>query len=210
MTDTGNLYVFEGLDGVGKSTVAEAFADEIDADLMQTPGKGIQEIRDYVDSDQHSLETEFLFYLGSNAAVSDQIEDRLQAGEDIVLDRYVPTTVAYNAAATDDEDIDTWIERADEYEFVEPDELFYLHTDEETRKERMYSRDDVGKRHETDDAFMQDVGAVYDKLIQAYDMQPIEAVEGVDNVVNTILEQTEGTEAEQNTGDTIEPDSPHD
>ncbi|MCJ7428778.1 MAG: dTMP kinase [Candidatus Nanohaloarchaeota archaeon QJJ-5] len=210
MTDTGNLYVFEGMDGVGKSTVAERFAETIDADLMQTPGDGISQIREYVDSDQHSRETKFLLYLGSNAAVSDQIEDRLEQGDDVVLDRYVPTTVAYNAAATEDDDLEMWVDRADEYDFTDPDELFYLHTDEETRKERMYGRDDVGKRHETDDEFMQEVRVVYDELIDVYDMQPIEAVDGVDNVIDSILEQTEGMEAERQTGDSVESDSPHD
>lgn len=208
MSETGNLYVFEGMDGVGKSTAAEAFADEIDAELMQTPGEGIQQIREYVDSETHSLETKFLMYLGSNHAVSDQIEDRLEDGEDVVLDRYVPTTVAYNAAATDDDDLDMWVERADEYDFTEPDELIYLHTDEETRKARMYGRDDVGKRHETDDAFMADVREVYDDLVDVYDMTTVEAVDGVDNVVNTILDEIEGLEADQLTGETTEPDSP--
>lgn len=91
----GNFYVFEGMDGVGKSTVAQRFADQIDAAYLETPGAGVQEIREYVDSPMHDRQTKFLMYFASNSAITDQVEPQLETGNDIVLDRYVPTTVLY-------------------------------------------------------------------------------------------------------------------
>jgi dTMP kinase len=184
----GNLYVFEGMDGVGKSTVAQKFADQIDAAYLETPGAGVQEIREYVDSQMHDRQTKFLMYLASNSAIADQVEPQLEAGNDIVLDRYYPTTIVYNEAA-EEENPEKWRELAEEFDFLEPDHIFYLWTDEETRKERMYSRDEVGHRNETNDTFMAQVREEYDKAVEEFDMTRIEAVDGVENVLDQIFEE---------------------
>lgn len=182
------FFVFEGMDGVGKSTAAEAFADRIGAVYLETPGPGIQQIRGYVDADIHTTQTKFLLYLGSVSAVADRIESRLADGEDVVLDRYFPTTVVYNNATRDD---DHWYDIADRFDFLEPDEMFYLWTDEETRRERMYGREEVGHRKETDEEFMLTVRNEYDRAAERYGMTPIEAVDGVDRVVDALMAEVE-------------------
>lgn len=186
--ERGNFYVFEGMDGVGKSTTAEAFADSIDAAVLSTPGPGIAEVRDYVDADIHSEQTRFLLYLGSVSAVSDHVERHLEAGNDIVVDRYYPSTLVYRNAGTDED----WFPRYEEFDFVEPDAMFYLWVDEETRLERVYGREQVMKDEEVDAPFMDAVRDAYDAAVERYDMIELEAVDGVDTVVEQALGYVEG------------------
>lgn len=192
--DQGSLYVFEGMDGVGKSTVAEEFSEAVDALFLQSPGPGVDDIRGYVDSDIHSKQTKFLMYMASNSAVSDRIDPHLEAGNDVVLDRYFPTTVVYNEA-TEEQEPGKWTRQAHEYDLIQPNRIFYLHTDEETRKERMNGREEVGARGETDDQFMAQVRDAYEEAIGEFDMTPVEAIDGVDNVVDKLL-----TEVNQHNG----------
>ncbi len=185
--ESGNFFVFEGLDGVGKSTVAEAFADEIDGIYMESPGPGIQEIREYVDSEPHSKQTQFLMYMASNSALGDQIEERINQGEDVVLDRYYPTTVVYNEA--DEDESGRWRELAREFDFLEPDHMFYLWTNTETRLERKSGRTSKDEGRDADQIGYSGVEQAYERAVEDYDMTKIEAVEGVQNVVDRTLEE---------------------
>lgn len=188
--ESGNFFVFEGLDGVGKSTVAEAFAEEIDGVYMQSPGQGISEIRGYVDSDPHSKQTKFLMYMASNSALSDQAEDHLEQGRDVVLDRYFPTTVVYNEA--DEEDSGRWRRLAEEFDLLEPDQMFYLWTDRETRMERKSGRiEDGSNGKDADEIGVTGAEEAYERAVEDYSMTRIEAVEGVQNVVNRALEEAD-------------------
>lgn len=184
--DSGKFFVFEGLDGVGKSSVAEAFAEEIDAVFMESPGPGISEIREYVDRDEHSNQTQFLMYMASNSAVSDQVEAHLSEGEDVVLDRYYPTTVVYNEL--DEGDSGRWYDVAEEFELAEPDHMFYLWTDRKTRVERKSGRNETGSHGKDADILgPQKAEQEYEKAVERYDMTRIEAVDGVENVVENIM-----------------------
>lgn len=194
MANEGSLYVFEGMDGVGKSTVAQRFAEEIDAVYLETPGKGIREIRPYVDSDKHSRQTKFLMYLASNSAVSDQITSYLEAGEDVVLDRYYPTTVAYNEA-DETEEPGRWFEAAEAFDFLKPDHMFYLWTDHKTRLERKSGRGpEKPQGKDAEQVGSKKLSEQYEKAVDEFNMTPIEAVDGVENVVNKVMEEVGETD----------------
>ncbi|MFT4867668.1 MAG: thymidylate kinase [Candidatus Nanohaloarchaea archaeon] len=184
--DSGNFFVFEGLDGVGKSSVAEAFAEEIDAVFMESPGPGISEIREYVDRPKHSNQTQFLMYMASNSAVSDQVEAHLSEGGDVVLDRYYPTTVVYNEL--DEKDSGRWYEAVEEFDLIEPDHMFYLWTDRQTRVERKSGRVETGSDGKDADVLgPQKAEKEYEEAVERYDMTRIEAINGVENVVENIM-----------------------
>ena len=190
-SDDSNFFVFEGLDGVGKSTAAEAFADEINAVYLESPGPGISKIREYVDRDEHSKQTQFLMYTASNSAVSDQVNSHLSNGEDVVLDRYYPTTVAYNEI-DEVEESGRWYELIDEFDFTEPDQIFYLHTDRETRIERKTGRNQEGSTGKDADVLgPQRAEEEYEKAVETFDMTRIEAVDGVQNVVDRLLDEAD-------------------
>lgn len=188
--DSGTFFVFEGLDGVGKSTVAEAFAEEIEGVYMQSPGQGISEIRDYVDSNQHGKQTKFLMYMASNSALSDQAELHLEQGRDVVIDRYYPTTVVYNEA--DERDSGRWRRLADEFDLLEPDHMFYLWADRETRMNRKSGRTEEGSNgKDADEIGVTGAEEAYERAVEDYDMTRIEAVEGVQNVVDRALKEAD-------------------
>lgn len=181
-----DFYALEGLDGVGKSSVARALAERKDAEYLRCPPNKLDSIREWIDNDQRSTETKFLLYLGGNSAVSDEIRRELEEGNDVILDRYYPTTVAYHAIEMDQDLLSV----VDETNLIEPDEFIYLEADQETRNERISSRD-ASKRGEDDFEFISQVETQYNDLIQELDMVEVEAVEGIDNVVDRIIEEVE-------------------
>lgn len=88
--------VFEGLDGSGKTTVANLTAKALGADLMTTPSPKLRGLREeIIDAYADSQEAAQLFYLSTVFAASREIERYLAAGRSVVLDRYFLSTQAY-------------------------------------------------------------------------------------------------------------------
>jgi dTMP kinase len=100
--------VIEGIDGVGKSSVAKALAGRLQGVYCCTPSVTLTEftrenalsepisLRSYVDRFAYSApKTRFLFYLFSVLEASDRIK-RLLRSRDVVCDRYIASTIAYH------------------------------------------------------------------------------------------------------------------
>lgn len=94
--------VIEGLDGVGKSTIAKAMAGRLNAQLLRSPGElgqlsvsGLGPLRPHFDATAASVRREF--YRFANTVVSAQVRASCQS-QAVVLDRYWPSTVAYASA----------------------------------------------------------------------------------------------------------------
>jgi thymidylate kinase len=95
----GRLIVFEGLDGVGKSTVARRVAESLGATLLATPARELAPLRALVDEHVgHSPEARQLFYAATVLSLSDFVRPLLAAGTDVVVDRYWFSTLAYGEA----------------------------------------------------------------------------------------------------------------
>ena len=106
---TGTLITIEGVDGAGKSTLADrlraALAErQIEAVLLREPG-GVElaeRIRALLrDPDaKPAARTEALLYAAARAQLtSDQLEPLLAAGTWVLLDRFVDSSLAYQGAA---------------------------------------------------------------------------------------------------------------
>lgn len=193
-TDPGNydgsIYAFEGVDGVGKSTAAQSFADEIDAELRKCPSSEFDSLRDYFNSDDLDTQSRFLFYLTANSTMSDEIEELAEQGIDVVVDRYYPGTVAYHEVESDVER-DFW-EMTEPFDFVEPDKIFYLWADEEVRLDRLADRKSQDHSNEDNSEYMEQVRAEYEKIAETKpNMVEVEAVDGVDNVVDRLMEEVD-------------------
>ena len=100
----GLFIVFEGCEGVGKSTQAELLQHRLmelqqQAVLVREPGTTSlgQYLRDYLKSKQPlSLESELLLFAAARAQlVNDQIRPSLDRGTHIIADRFAGSTVAY-------------------------------------------------------------------------------------------------------------------
>jgi dTMP kinase len=104
----GRLITIEGLDGAGKSTLAQALADELAArarhvELLREPG-GVdvsERIRALVKDptlDVHPR-TEALLYAAARAQlVHERVAPLLDAGALVLLDRFVDSSLAYQGA----------------------------------------------------------------------------------------------------------------
>ena len=97
----GRLIVFEGGEASGKSTQAARLASELGAVLTREPGGTElgQRIRAIVLDPAASAiapSTEAMLMTADRAQhVAEVIEPALAAGEDVVTDRYVPSSLAY-------------------------------------------------------------------------------------------------------------------
>lgn len=93
----GRLLVLEGLDGVGKTTVAMLLAERLSATLLSTPDASLRGARGMIDNlYSHSPEAAHLFYASCVAHASERAEEETSRGRDVVLDRYWLSTWAYD------------------------------------------------------------------------------------------------------------------
>jgi dTMP kinase len=104
----GRLITIEGLDGAGKSTLAEALHEEIAArglrvELLREPG-GVElseRIRALVKDPALAVSprTEALLYAAARAQlVVERLQPLLQSGRLVLLDRFVDSSLAYQGA----------------------------------------------------------------------------------------------------------------
>lgn len=105
MTRSGRFVVFEGAEGCGKSTQAARFADAIGAVLTREPGgtRVGEEIRTLLlDPAAVGLDAraEALLMAAARAEhVAAVIRPALERGEDVVSDRYTPSSLTYQGYA---------------------------------------------------------------------------------------------------------------
>jgi dTMP kinase len=104
----GRLITIEGLDGAGKSTLAQALAEEIAArgravETLREPG-GValsERIRELVKDPALSVSdrTEALLYAAARAQlVQERLQPLLAGGAIVILDRFVDSSLAYQGA----------------------------------------------------------------------------------------------------------------
>lgn len=141
------MIVLEGLDGVGKSTVAKALAKRLGATLLCSPGgvgalalENLGLLRAHFDASAPVVRREF--YRFANVTVSEQANALLRSGP-VVVDRYWASTVAY-ALALDGLDVNEgrlagvypeWLRR--------PDAVVLVTAPSSDRRSRRARRDGV-------------------------------------------------------------------
>ncbi|CAF1296966.1 unnamed protein product [Adineta ricciae] len=133
-----NCIDLEGLDGCGKSTLANELLKQLNsggqkARLLSTPPSQLLSFRVYFDAQPESIRR--AFYNLGNLIVSYEL--RNQQDTITILDRYWPSTIAYQLAKTDDnEEINiTWPTY-----LVQPRLIIYIQIDEIERCRRIAQR----------------------------------------------------------------------
>lgn len=128
--------VFEGLDGSGKSTCAQALAQEMDAELMTTPSPEVRSFREQIISSFAGCQEACqLFYLATVFSASRQIEKLLAHGRSVVLDRYFLSTQAYAAFRRSNLDLDALCSK-----LVPADITVFIDVPLEVRRSRLMNR----------------------------------------------------------------------
>lgn len=147
------LIVFEGIDGTGKSTQVAALADwlrQLGRDVVTsrepTDGAWGSRLRSSADTGRLSAEDELDYFLKDRQQhVHELIRPALEAGQDVILDRYYFSTMAYQGCrGLDPADI----RRRNEAIAPVPDHLFILDLDVETALARIGARGDSANEFE--------------------------------------------------------------
>ena len=130
---TGRILVFEGLDGVGKTELSKAVARALGAHWLTTPDEQTRAVRETVeDAWRESPEARHLFYAASVVAAGKQAADLVRQGQDVVIDRYWLTTLAYSRAAGTHVDLSGL-----EALLVPADATLWIDLDEAERRRRL-------------------------------------------------------------------------
>ena len=167
------LITIEGIDGAGKSTLAQGLADHLGATLLREPG-GVElseRIRDLVTDPALRVDprAEALLYAAARAQlVAERLNPLLGEGNIVVLDRFIDSSLAYQGAA-----------RGLGVEHVRaindfgtgglmPDATLYLRIDAATGRRRQGSRGGQQDRLEREpEEFFIAIAAAYDALAEA-------------------------------------------
>jgi dTMP kinase len=169
----GRLITIEGLDGTGKTTLAEALVDELRGDggdvlLLREPG-GVElseRIRAVVKDPGLEVgpRAEALLYAAARAQlVAERVEPALAAGTWVLLDRFVDSSLAYQGVGRG-----LGIEAVRDINLfatggLRPDRTLLLRADAATRAARQAVRGEAPDRLEREE------GAFFDAIAGAYD-----------------------------------------
>lgn len=134
MTKRGRLIVFEGMDGAGKTSLARAIADEFDALQLSTPLEAVKPVRAVFD-DQGGSVARQLYYLANVALASDLAQAAMAEGRDVVIDRYIVTTAAWDTLRPGALPVAPLLEQV-----VPADLTVFVDADDIVRRERMVRR----------------------------------------------------------------------
>jgi dTMP kinase len=174
----GRLITIEGLDGAGKTTLADALAAAlaergVDVEVLREPG-GVElseRIRTLVKDPGLRVDprAEALLYAAARAQlVAERVGPLLAAGRWVLLDRFVDSSLAYQGSGRG---LGVEAVRAIN-DFgtggLRPDRTLLLRVDARTRHARQAARGEAADRLEREDgSFFAAIGAAYDALAAA-------------------------------------------
>jgi len=199
----GKLITIEGLDGAGKTTLAEALRREIEArgfavEALREPGgvtiaEQIRELlKDPADSDGLADRAEALLYAAARAQLTDEkLEPLLESGRWVVLDRFVDSSLAYQGAGRN-----LGVERVrDLNRFatgdLTPDRTLYLRVAPATGRARQRARPEAADRLEREEGeFFARIADAYNALARSEPVRirEIDAEQNADAVLRDALE----------------------
>lgn len=180
--------VFEGVDGVGKTTLAHALASRVDGKYFYSPPSEFDKLRAKVHALEKDLPPELFyelklhFYMAGNIFASTHIEELLDAYP-LIGDRYVYSTIA---------NLSVQLERPIQIPAVikMPDKIVYVHADWDVIEQRLRAREER-KSHENI-PLMVKVDAMYRSIIGEdavyVDTSNISVTDTVDRILSELQE----------------------
>lgn len=192
---------FEGIDGSGKSTVAEKVVETlrsegVDAVLTCEPTKGW--LGDAVKR-SYSLPiplTEALLFQADRVAHSVEIEKWLEEGKVVISDRYSDSSFAYQGASLEEmfkesgEDSVAWLKQFERF-YLKPDMTLLFVIEPEEGLKRIGNRGSQSKFEKLE--YLKKVHAIYMKLAGEEDrIMKIDASRSFDEVVEEALVYVRG------------------
>lgn len=168
--------VIEGLDGVGKTTVARGLASRIDGVFIETPLADFRALRSQFNPG-HNLESRFLFYLAAVAHASDSIRHELTTRH-VVCARYVASSVAYHRALGARLIVDV-----DSINLVRPHYSFLLTANESERNARL-----VGRGRKTAEDSLLDEPNTRDRVLGEYRRWRLQEIDTTSLTIEDVID----------------------
>ena len=193
----GLFVVLEGIDGAGTTTqvkniVAALRALGREAHMTQEPSGGIigtltrRALRgELIGIDSRPLPAESIALLFAADRADhwyNEIEPRLERGEDVICDRYLYSSLAYQGI----ELADSWV-RALNQSFPRPDLLLFIDVEVSVAAERRDARGQEADRYEVDE-LQQQIADRYSSICREFKAQIINGELGVDEVTTACLD----------------------
>jgi dTMP kinase len=167
----GRFYVFEGIDGGGKSTVARMLNEKLNASygretvLTAEPsgswiGDGVrrankEDINDFAEA---------LLFMADRAQHTQEISRAVDEGKIVICDRYYISTLAYQGVTLERFMTDPvlWLRAVNAPIIRKPDITFYFMIDPGNAMKRMQERDEKSKFEKLD--FLKRVSSIYEEM----------------------------------------------
>ena len=169
------LISFEGIDGVGKSTVVTEVYEKLSIKgynvcLLRDPGSSEigEQLRNLIKSDiPRSKLTNLFLYLAARLELVSEIESSKNDYDYILLDRYVDSTIAYQGygQGIDLSIINSLNDILLDNNKYSPNRTYYLFLDEKTRLERLTKRQDELDNIDINNEFLSKVKKGYESLL---------------------------------------------
>ncbi len=190
LSPSGFFVVLEGIDGAGKSEQSRRLAawfasrgESVVQTFEPTDGPWGRKYRAWAKGEFEATADQVLefFALDRREHVDTLIKPALAAGDTVVCDRYIASTLAYQAAqGIDRERVAAAMEK---YDFPQPNLVLWLRLPVETAVGRMGAERERFERA----AFLEKVDAEYERL----GLDPLDASGDVDTVTVQITERVE-------------------
>ncbi len=165
--------VYEGLDACGKTTLSSRYAQERNTRRHFAIVQEGEQLRELIDSNQ-SKESALLFFMLNNFLKSYEVAQARESG-DVILDRYIFSTLAYQTILIGEERVKVIFEALDvKNNILLPDAIVFVKADAKTINNRIKARG--GKAQWYGDAVTQNhnVEAAYKTIFKWFDIPIIE------------------------------------
>jgi len=195
-TRKGKFYVFEGIDGSGKTTVSRKLFERISQESRREVLLTVEptdcwlgdSVRRSYDEDVSPF-TEALLFLADRATHTERIKNWMSEGIIVLCDRYNPSTLAYQGAVlrrTMGDAALEWLNMVSKHVVIEPDIVFLFSISPEKVMQRLDERDETTKFEKLE--YLKEVDSIY-RMLAEQDRKffVVDATEPVDEVVNEVV-----------------------
>lgn len=193
--ERGKFIVFEGLDGSGKSTQLErleqrlrALGRSVHRTAEPTGGDVGRAIRRALSGEEPRSTAELAaLFLADRIAHNAEIAAHLDAGEDVICDRYFYSSMAYQGPLTDPDWVADMNRRCPAV--AKPDLCVFLDVDYRKCKARLDAGRDKLEIYERDPDFMEQTRSAFLAVFRRYALEDRIAVVDADRELDEVSEE---------------------